>query len=156
MRAAAFDGEGRQNTDGDLVTTATMSQSYSLDYDEESMMFEGEQMFYPTDTSVWIQKTLIIKNCIVLETSKQLSKILNKQWNIGKKKKRLIIFCHENNLISRLLFSFLHQQTITNADKKMTPMIEQFFLSTTKKEYNRIKIKTIEISFYVFSVIMSI
>jgi hypothetical protein len=46
VRAAAFAGEGRQNTGGNLVTTATISYSYYLDYNKKSYDNEGEEMSY--------------------------------------------------------------------------------------------------------------
>jgi hypothetical protein len=45
VRAAAFIGEGRENTGGDLVTTATMSYSYYLDYNKKSMITKVKKMF---------------------------------------------------------------------------------------------------------------
>lgn len=75
MRAAAFAGEGQQNTGGDLVLTVTMSNSNYLDY--------NKKLWYQRWTKIYIYIKIRDEQheIIDLETSKQSLKILNKRLN---------------------------------------------------------------------------
>jgi hypothetical protein len=74
VRAAAFAGEGQQNTGGDLVLTVTMSNSNYLDYNK-NYDIKGEQRY------IYIKIRDEQHEIIDLETSKQSLKILNKRLN---------------------------------------------------------------------------